>query len=82
MFQKKTEKLGTATGATTLAVASHQRMASCQRQAQLDSWKTEVERTSGQPSAAGGVAATEAARPGGTTPLEKTDRDSKRPTGT
>ena len=44
--------------------------------------EAELERTSGRPSAAGKVVATEAARPGGTTPLEKADRDSKRPTGT
>ena len=44
--------------------------------------ETEMERTSGRPSAAGGVATTEAARPGGTTHPEKTDRDNKRPTGT
>ena len=42
----------------------------------------EVERTSGRPPAAGGVAATEVARPGGTTAPEKTDRSSKRLTGT
>ena len=42
----------------------------------------EVERTSGLPPAAGGVAATEAARPGGTTDPEKTDRSNRRPTGT
>ena len=37
----------------------------------------EVERTSGRPPAASGVAATEAARPGGTTAREKTDKDNK-----
>ncbi len=42
----------------------------------------EVERTSGRPPTASGVAATEAARPGGTTAREKTDKDNRRPTGT